>query len=120
MPSKEAIEEYRSQMKPLCNRIAFFDFQCGCAKSVSIMALIVGDERLKLAHQEAVLVALKELESLAARRVDFMGKKHLQFTGNLTAALFHHDASRAVDPQLHTHCVIANATPTFAYRIASY
>src|SRR3990167_6032461 len=110
MPSKEAIEEYQSQMKPLCNRIAFYDFQCGCAKSVSIMALVGGDDRLRAAHKEAVLVALKELESLAARQVDVLGRKHLQFTGNLAAALFHHDSSRALDPQLHTHCVVANAT----------
>ncbi|MEI3006403.1 MAG: MobF family relaxase [Victivallales bacterium] len=33
-----------------------------------------------------------------------------QITGNLLTALYHHDASRALDPQLHTHCVIANVT----------
>jgi conjugative relaxase-like TrwC/TraI family protein len=31
-------------------------------------------------------------------------------TGNICAAAFTHDASRARDPQLHTHFVIANAT----------
>jgi len=31
-------------------------------------------------------------------------------TGNLVAASFRHDCSRAYDPQLHTHNVTANAT----------
>ena len=31
-------------------------------------------------------------------------------TGNICAAAFTHDASRVLDPQLHTHFVIANAT----------
>ena len=110
MPSNEEIESHRAQMNPICNRISFFDFQCGCAKSVSIMAIVGGDDRLRTAHEEAVLVGLKELESLAARLVDVLGRKHLQFTGNFAAALFNHDSSRALDPQLHTHCVIANAT----------
>ena len=88
IPSNEAIEEHRSKMKPICNRVAFFDFQCGCAKSVSIMALVGGDNRLRTAHEEATAVGLRELESLAARRVDVMGKKQLQFTGNIAAAVF--------------------------------
>lgn len=110
LPSREAIEDYRKTMKPICNRVAFFDFQCGCAKSVSIMAIVGGDDRLRTAHEEAAAIGLKELESMAARRVDVLGKKHLQFTGNLAAAVFQHDSSRALDPQLHTHCVVANAT----------
>lgn len=110
MPSKEEIETHQKKMKPICNRVAFFDFQCGCAKSVSIMAIVGGDDRLRTAHEEATAVGLRELESLAARRVDVLGKKHLQFTGNIAAAVFQHDSSRALDPQLHTHCVVANAT----------
>ncbi|MCX6958172.1 MAG: relaxase domain-containing protein [Verrucomicrobiae bacterium] len=110
LPSREAIEDYRKTMKPICNRVAFFDFQCGCAKSVSIMAIVGGDERLRTAHEEAAAIGLKELESMTARRVDVLGKKHLQFTGNLAAAVFQHDSSRALDPQLHTHCVVANVT----------
>ncbi len=31
-------------------------------------------------------------------------------TGNITAALFQHETSRALDPHLHTHCIIFNAT----------
>lgn len=110
LPSVEEIEAHRSKMSPICNRIAFYDFQCGCSKSVSIMALVGGDDRLRTAHEEAVEIAFQELELLAARRVDFMGKKHLKFTKNIAAAIFQHDSSRSLDPQLHTHCVVANAT----------
>jgi conjugative relaxase-like TrwC/TraI family protein len=31
-------------------------------------------------------------------------------TGNVAAALFTHDTSRSLDPHLHTHCVVFNAT----------
>ncbi len=31
-------------------------------------------------------------------------------TGNFAAALFTHDTSRALDPHLHTHCIVFNAT----------
>lgn len=94
-------------------RIAFFDFQVSAPKSVSILAVTFGDERLRQAHEEAVLVAFKELEAFAARRVRDGGNvatETNEFTGNLAAAAFTHDASRALDAQLHTHLVCANAT----------
>src|SRR5277367_4081943 len=31
-------------------------------------------------------------------------------TGNLVGAVFRHDTSRALDPHLHTHCILFNAT----------
>ena len=31
-------------------------------------------------------------------------------TGNIVAALFEHETSRALDPHLHTHCIVFNAT----------
>lgn len=94
-------------------RVAFFDFQVSAPKSVSILAVTFGDERLRRAHEEAVLVAFKELEAFAARRVregDCAATETNEFTGNLAAAAFTHDASRALDAQLHTHLVCANAT----------
>ena len=96
-------------MKPLPNRVAFYDFQCSAQKSVSIMALLV-DERLRKAHEEAVRVAFRELEQFASRQKNTLTARDWEFTGNLCAAAFTHDASCALDPQLHTHFVIANAT----------
>jgi hypothetical protein len=49
-------------------RIAFLNFQCAASKSVSILAVTFGNERLRQAHQDAVTVTIAELERLTARR----------------------------------------------------
>lgn len=94
-------------------RIAFHDWQVSAPKSVSILAVTFGDERLRRAHEAAVVAAFAEFERYAARRVREGEKANSEentFTGNLVAAAFTHDASRALDAQLHTHLVCANAT----------
>ena len=92
------------------NAIRFFDFQCSAQKSVSIMAITMGDHRLVQAHDLAARRALAELEKLAAVQLSLGKRKHRETTGNLCAAAFRHDASRELDPQLHTHFVVANAS----------
>ncbi len=91
----------------------FFDFQCAAPKSVSVMSMF--DERLVRAHTKAVLVAMQELEKLAAvrlRKGDQARTNNYEITGNIIYASFRHDASRALDPQLHTHNVVVNVTKT--------
>jgi conjugative relaxase-like TrwC/TraI family protein len=88
--------------------VRFFDFQCSAQKSVSIMAATLDDNRLYAAHDNAATKAFAELERFAAFRSGRAREPML--TGNLCAAAFRHDASRALDPQLHTHFVVANAT----------
>lgn len=101
------------------NRRIFYDFTISPPKSVSVAALVHGDERISTAHREAILVASNELERFAAVRVrskddPLNGRDRL--TGNLVAAVFDHDTSRAVDgktapdPHLHSHVVVFNAT----------
>jgi len=85
-----------------------YDFTISAPKSVSIMAMIAGDNRLIDAHQAAVAEALKELESHAGVRVRKEGANEDRTTGNLVLAVYHHDTSRELDPQLHTHAVAAN------------
>jgi conjugative relaxase-like TrwC/TraI family protein len=92
------------------NAIRFFDFQCSAQKSVSIMAVTLGDRRLVEAHDRAAAKAFSELEKFAAIQAGQGIAKHRRTTGNLCAAAFRHDASRELDPQLHTHFVVANAT----------
>ena len=87
-----------------------YDFTISAPKSVSIMAEVGGDERLIQAHQKAVGEALKELEFYAATRVCQDGANADRTTGNLVIAVYHHNASRELDPQLHTHAVAANMT----------
>ena len=45
-----------------------WDFAVGAPKSVSIMALVMGEERIIAAHERAVTVALSYLEEHAALR----------------------------------------------------
>lgn len=79
-------------------------------KSVSMQALIGGDERVIEAHSAAVARTLAFAEQFAACRVTKGGVTQNERTGNFLSACFKHILSRATDPQLHTHCVILNAT----------
>src|ERR1017187_923146 len=92
------------------NRRGFYDFTFSPPKSVSVVALTGADERIVEAHTHAVRLALRELETFAATRVRAGGGHGDRSTGNFAAALFTHDTSRALDPHLHTHCVVFNAT----------
>jgi conjugative relaxase-like TrwC/TraI family protein len=98
------IGETRSQARHL------YDFTFSALKSVSIMAILGEDPRLRAAHMLAVSEALREMESHAGTRVRQSGANHDRTTGNLTLAVYDHDASRELDPQLHTHAVAANLT----------
>jgi conjugative relaxase-like TrwC/TraI family protein len=92
-------------------RRIFFDFQCAPPKSVSILGVTMQDERIIQAHREASQVAFRELETFASARVRKGGVDDRdRVTGNLVGAAFMHTASRALDPQLHTHFVLFNAT----------
>src|SRR5438445_3063208 len=93
---------------------AGWDATFSAPKSVSITALVGGDDRLREAHRESVRVALKELEPYVQARLG--GNRRPETTGNAIAALFEHDSARPVNgyaaPQLHTHAVIFNLTET--------
>lgn len=87
---------------------SLYDFTFSAPKSVSVQALVGGDERLLEAHHHAVSVALQEAERYAGARVRLDGANHDRQTGNLVIAAYTHDSSRQLDPQLHTHAVAAN------------
>src|SRR5215472_9333860 len=87
-----------------------YDFTISAPKSVSLMAELGQDERLVEAHRTAVQETLKELEDHAGTRVRLEGANHNRSTGNLVLGVYHHDTSRELDPQLHTHAVAANLT----------
>lgn len=87
-----------------------YDFTISAPKSVSIMATLGGDSRLLQAHENAVKEALAELESNASARIRRDGAQSDRITGNLVIAVYHHDTSRELDPQIHTHAVAANLT----------
>src|ERR1022692_827188 len=92
------------------HRRVFYDFTCAPPKSVSVLAVTLEDQRLVEAHEESARVAFRELETFAATRVRKQGAQRDRTTANLVAAAFVHDSSRELDPQLHTHFTVFNAT----------
>lgn len=91
---------------------AGWDATFSAPKSVSLTALVGGDERVREAHRAAVTTALSELEKYTQARMG--GNRPAETTGRFIAAKFEHDTARPVDgyaaPQLHTHAVIFNVT----------
>jgi len=102
-------ERLTSQSKKTRRRI-FYDLTIAPPKSVSIAALIGNDKSIVAAHDEAVKVAMAEFQNFASTRVRGNGRMDDRLTGNIVATTFRHDTSRALDPQLHTHCLLFNAT----------
>ena len=87
------------------------DVTLSAPKSVSLLAMVGGDERIVGAHDKAVGNTLAWIEEHAVRtRVQDKAMRAMVRVGGqkMVAATFRHDTSRNLDPQLHTHCVIAN------------
>ncbi len=95
------------------------DLTFSAPKSVSIAALVGGDDRITQAHDRAVAATLSWVERNAAEtrmKDPGPGPGQAPDTGTMArvgnqkivAAAFRHDTSRNLDPQLHTHAVLAN------------
>jgi conjugative relaxase-like TrwC/TraI family protein len=91
---------------------AGWDLTFNAAKTVSLTALVGGDERVRQAHQLAVRTALNEIEKYVQARMG--GNLAAETTGKWIAATFEHDTARPVDgypaPHLHTHVIVFNMT----------
>ena len=91
---------------------AGWDATFSAPKSVSLTALVGGDERVREAHRDSVRIALDQLENYTQARIG--GNHPPETTGRFIAAKFEHDTARPVDgyvaPQLHTHAVVFNVT----------
>ena len=89
------------------------DITLSAPKSVSLEGLVFGVRRVVRAHDEAVRATLDWIESdlLQTRGYDpATGRRPRERAHGMVAALFRHLTSRNQDPQLHTHCVVANMT----------
>ena len=87
------------------------DVTLSAPKSVSLMAMVGGDERIVEAHDRAVAATLGWIEKNAVEtrmRDPATGAMVRAGGQKMVAACFRHDTSRNLDPQLHTHAVIAN------------
>ena len=87
------------------------DITFSAPKSVSLAAYIGNDKRIINAHDKAVKSTLNYIEknilqsravNPATGRLEPIGKQ------SMLSAIFRHDTSRNLDPQLHSHAVIAN------------
>jgi conjugative relaxase-like TrwC/TraI family protein len=106
--------EHPRTMQPLGSRagkVPGFDLTFSAPKSVSVL-FGLGDERLaglvRAAHDAAVDDALGYLQEVASHgRRGRGGLVRIRSEG-FVAAVFRHRTSRAGDPNLHSHVVIAN------------
>lgn len=90
-----------------------WDVTMSVPKSVSILALVGGDQRLVNAIRETAAETLVFIErNIAEGRVTIGGIQAPERTGSLIAATFFHDVNRGGEPQAHVHAVLANATRT--------
>ncbi len=110
-PVRTYKNEYGKEITSVEHR-AGWDATFSAPKSVSLTALVGGDQRVRQAHRESVRVALGELERYTQARI---GSVHApETTAKFIAATFEHDTARPVNgyaaPQLHTHAVIFNVT----------
>ncbi len=111
--AREYVDEQGKTVKTMEHR-AGWDATFSAPKSVSLTALVGGDERVQEAHRASVGVALDEMERYVQARLG--GNLPPETTGNWVAAKFEHDSARPVNgyaaPQLHTHVVFFNLTET--------
>ena len=105
---KDGIDKYGKS-----HHRAAVDIPFSAPKSVSIMALHVGDESLLNAHQNAVEPAIDYIEkNLIFARETKDGFTFARQTGTGLFATFPHSISRDKDPLLHSHVLIVNCTLT--------
>ncbi|MEJ7891617.1 MAG: MobF family relaxase [Solirubrobacteraceae bacterium] len=91
--------------------VAAFDVTFSAPKSVSVVFGTASPQVRRMvrdSHDRAVREALGYLESSAAAVRRGAGGATVETAEGFLAATFRHRASRAGDPQLHTHTVIAN------------
>ncbi|MEB8536819.1 MobF family relaxase, partial [Acidithiobacillus ferriphilus] len=90
------------------------DLALSAPKSVSLLALVGGDERLLQAHNLANAVAMAWAEKNMVYARIGKGGEGSEFTGNAIIASYTHETARTVggiaDPQLHTHNLLMNLT----------
>ena len=107
--------EWREEAKRLAP-VSGYDLVFSCPKSVSVLHALTGDERVRREVSEAhdaswqAALAYLEREACVVRRGHGgAGREHGE---GFVAAAFRHRTSRAQDPHLHTHVIVANMTHT--------
>jgi conjugative relaxase-like TrwC/TraI family protein len=87
------------------------DVTLSAPKSISVAALVMGDQQILEAHKNAVRSTMEYVENYCIfYQTKQKGNKLLLPSKTAQIAVFHHDDNRNKDPQLHSHCVILNQT----------
>jgi conjugative relaxase-like TrwC/TraI family protein len=92
-------------------KIAAYDLTFSAPKSLSVLFAVSSNRvwaQLAECHEDAVAAALGYLDETAAQVRRGHGGEHVERTAGLIGAAYRHRMSRALDPQLHTHVVVAN------------
>jgi conjugative relaxase-like TrwC/TraI family protein len=101
------VEEWKA-LKPLSG----YDLVFSCPKSVSLLHALTDDERVRReiseAHETSWQAALRYLEREACVVRRGKGGRRREHGQDFVAAAFRHRTSRAQDPHLHMHVVVAN------------
>jgi conjugative relaxase-like TrwC/TraI family protein len=109
-----AVEEERRQAR-LGRAVAGFDLTFSVPKSVSVLWALADAETqavIHRAHRDAIEIALTWAENnVVFTRTGTGGRVQVPVRGVIAAAFDHWD-SRAGDPHLHTHVVVANRVQT--------
>lgn len=107
--------EWREEEKRL-SPVAGYDLVFSCPKSISLLHALTEDEQVRRevseAHERAWQAALAYLEREACVVRRAKGGTIREYGGGFVAAAFRHRTSRAQDPHLHTHVIVANLTRT--------
>ncbi|MGH3072076.1 MAG: MobF family relaxase [Gaiellaceae bacterium] len=103
--------EWREEAKRLAP-VSGFDLVFSCPKSVSILHALTDDDGVRReiseAHEESWQAALGYLEREACVVRRGRGGAIREHGEGFVAAAFRHRTSRAQDPHLHTHVIVAN------------
>ncbi|WP_370608227.1 conjugative transfer relaxase/helicase TraI [Citrobacter meridianamericanus] len=89
-----------------------YDLTFSAPKSVSVLITLYGENRLMDAWNRSITETLSEVESLVSTRQMVDGFAETVLTQKAVIATFNHDTSRNLDPQVHTHTLFLNMTPT--------
>jgi conjugative relaxase-like TrwC/TraI family protein len=107
--------EWREEQKRLAP-VSGFDLVFSCPKSVSLLHALTDDEDVRRevseAHEAAWRAALAYLEREACVVRRGHGGAVREHGDGFVAAAFRHRTSRAQDPHLHTHVIVANMART--------
>jgi len=92
-----------------------YDINFHCPKSVSLLHVLSGDDRILEVFRNTVNATMFEIEKDIKTRVRISNKQENRHTGELIYAEFVHQTARPVDgqlpdPHLHAHCFVFNTT----------